>query len=168
MSFNQKNADNDRCITFVGDSGQGDEIVARALLGLYGSYEDPILSNIVLNHRMTHHVWIHHLLHVEKNDAITIGFTLPPRLDRENSYIRFHSYPEAAYIAYSKGVISRKGLQSVIDAVLKDEVWIKCKSMKQRNDLEKIEQGKNDISNDMTEPCGKGHGDRCCKELFND
>ena len=152
-----------RCITFVGDSGQGDEIVARALVGLPGSYEDPVLSTTVL--QRVHRVWIHHVLQVPDNDVITQGFTPAPNLDYDQRYVRFHSYPEAAYLAYRKGAISFDGLSSVVAAVEQEEVWVRCQKSWARNGVGGVAGVGGGVEGGVEEPCGPTHGDRCCVEL---
>ena len=127
----------------------------RALVGMPGSYEDPVLSTTVL--KRAHRVWIHHVLHVPDNDVITRGFTPAPNLDYDQRYVRFHSYPEAAYLAYRKGAISLDGLSSVVAAVEQEEVWLRC----QKTWARKEEAGRAGEE----EPCGPTHGDRCCVEL---
>ena len=63
-------------MAFVGDSGQGDEIVGRGLLGAPGSYDDPVvfLGGVA-------GVFIH-ALDAPANEPFTRGFAPPPDLPR--------------------------------------------------------------------------------------
>ena len=98
-----------RCVAFVGDSGQGDEIVGRALVGNPGSYEDPVVPPNIVN-RIAH-VFIHDV-YAPSNEEFTAGFSPLPGLPR---YVRFKSYAEAALVAFKSCRISLEGFYDVVD-----------------------------------------------------
>ena len=109
-----------RCVAFVGDSGQGDEIVGRALVGNPGSYEDPVVPRSIVD-RIAH-VFIHDV-QAPSNDAFTTGFSPPEGLPR---YVRFKSYAEAALVAFKNCRISVEGLSDVVDSIERSTQFQMC------------------------------------------
>ena len=143
-----------RCVAFVGDSGQGDEIVGRALVGNPGSYEDPVVPPNIVN-RIAH-VFIHDV-YAPSNEEFTAGFSPLPGLPR---YVRFKSYAEAALVAFKSCRISLEGFYDVVDSIEQSEPYQMCSS----KEAEEVDVADESDSADF-EPCGRGAGDRCCERL---
>ena len=182
-----------RCVAFVGDSGQGDEIVGRALVGNPGSYEDPVVPQNIVDR--TAHVFIHDV-HAPNNDEFTAGFSPPRGLPR---YVRFKSYAEAALVAFNSCRISVEGLADVVDSIERGAPYQMCHERAEQSLQDgPADQGANDgadargerssrssaptkerspqtqkgdseealIDSASLEPCGQGAGDLCCARLL--
>ena len=157
----------DSCLAFVGDSGQGDELVARTLVGQPGSFfiqkNDPIITKKML--RRIASSFVHDVDTIE-NLKSTHGFALNSS-SRGSGYTRFRSYPEAAAIALTQGAISWASLESVVVSVEKNKIWLKCKKARGGGGggLGGGLGGETDEGEEEKEPCGVGFGADCCVEL---
>ena len=156
----------DSCLAFVGDSGQGDELVARTLVDQPGSFfvqrNDPIMTKNLLRRSASSFV---HDVDTMENLKSTHGFAL--NSSSGGGYTRFRSYPEAAAIALTQGAISWESLESVVVSVEKNKIWLKCEKARGGGGGRGGGGlgGETDEREEEEEPCGVGFGADCCVEL---
>jgi hypothetical protein len=100
FTSDKKNADH--CVVFVGDNGQGDQYAGHAMLK-----HNPGVAAVFI-----HNVTAHPVLDV-------------PEI--ENLYV-FRTYPEAAYIAYKHGYITKEGVKRVLESTLVSIQYQQCLS----------------------------------------
>jgi hypothetical protein len=98
FAADKKNADN--CVIFIGDNGQGDQYAGDVMLKTNKAVAAVFIHNVTNN-------------------------PLLPTEPNENLFL-FKNYPEAAYIAYKQGFISRGAVIRVIEGTLLSLQYSQC------------------------------------------